>query len=127
MPPRSAPQREVETRKNSPEERAAEVPDPFLQKRTVDCGDERHLGNRVLGEPGGATGQAHVSEHVRPAEIRGKRHDDDSREAAPVQGVALNDYDRTAKARCRAPGWRQVRPENVALRDCYHSTSRRTR
>jgi hypothetical protein len=74
-----------------------------------------------------ARGQAHVSRHVRPAEIRGKRHDDDGREAVPVQGVALNDYDRTAKARCRAPGWRQVRPENVALRDCYHSTSRRTR
>src|SRR5204863_4155182 len=101
----SASEREVETREDSLEERAAEVPDPFPQKRTVDRGDERHLGNRVLGESGGASGQAHVSEYIRPAEIRGKRHDNGGREAAPVQGVALNHYDRTAKACCRAPGW----------------------
>ena len=59
--------------------------------------------------------------------IAGQRHANYSRDTAAIQGVALDNNDRTAKSRRTTGAWRQIRPPDFPLHQTYHSVRSKVR
>jgi hypothetical protein len=68
--------------------------DAFCEDSAVDGDDLRDVGDGVAWEPGACCGEQYVARCGFPAEIARERDDDDGGEAARVECVSLNDYDR---------------------------------
>lgn len=82
--------------------------------------DLRDVCHRILGQMGPPRVQQHVPGGRSPPKIASKRHDDDGRQTARVQRVALDDQDRPREPRTGAHWIGQRRPEDVPLSN-YHS------
>ncbi len=105
---------------------AWQFPDARSQQRFVQRHHLRHVRDRVFGELGDARSQGNVSWRVGPPKIAGERNADNGRNAASVQGVALDDNHGSPETWTRPSRSRDVSPPDLALRN-YHSVRSNTR
>ena len=87
---------------------------------TVDSNDLGDVCGRVLREPGSLCGQEHVARCGRPTKVARQRDDDDRRQPAGVERVALDNHYWSTEAGPRPGGIGKRRPDDIALAD-YHS------
>ena len=106
---------DVNGRENEVELRAGQFPHPLREDASVDGHELRGVRNGVLGKPGSARREQHTARRLGPTEIAGQRNADDSAEAAPVQGIVLDDHDRSAEARRGPSGRSEISPPHVTL------------
>ena len=116
---------DIDAGENGRESRPGNLSNAPLENLSVERNDLRNVGNGGLREAGIARREENVSGCLGPLDLRSEGHTDHGRKRAPVQGVALNDENRSAKARSRANGLAEVRPPNFPLSN-HHSELSRT-
>src|SRR6266536_45011 len=94
--------------------------DTLREEGAVERDDLRDVGDGLLGEAGAPRRQENVAGRLGPFEVARERHAHDGRDAAPVEGVALDDENGPAEPRSGARRRGKVGPADVALGD-HHS------
>lgn len=98
----------------------------FRQLRPVKSNDQRHVGDRILGQAGRRRFEQDIAGCVGPPEVACQGNADDSSDTASIHGIALHHDDRPSETGRRSC-WRvEISPPDVSLSD-YHSTCRNVR
>src|SRR5437588_8225288 len=84
------------------------------------------VSNRILRQTRRARWQQNISRSIGPLHIACERNADNGRDPAPVQGISLDDNDRSPKAWSGSRRLRQIGPPNICLAN-HHSTFSSTR
>ena len=116
---------DIDPGKNGRESRARNLSNAPLENASVERNDLRNVSNGRLCEAGIARREEHVPGCLGPLDLRSERHTHHGRKRTSVQCIALNDENRSAKARPAANGLAEVRPPNFPLSN-HHSELSRT-
>src|SRR5207302_8376522 len=99
---------------------------PLGQRAAIDRDDLRHVGNRILRQPGLTLRYDDVARRVGQAKIRRQDHAYDRLNSAAIECVCLHDRHRATKARLRGVRVVQISPPYLAALH-YQSLRLRTR
>lgn len=100
----------------------ARLPDPAAEHRSIEGRDRGDVHDADASRARLCLGKEHVPEGRGEPGVGGHRGDDDGRDPAPVERVALHDDARPPEARLRATGGPEIDPVDLPLRD--HRSSR---
>ena len=108
------------------QKRPAHASHRFAQEIAVDGEYLRHVGDRVSRQSAGFGWNQDIARGLNETHVRRQHNDDRGAQAAAVEGVALNDQNRTTIARSRTARRFELGPPDLSTLD-YHVSRPRDR